>query len=339
MPIAVYTSSDEKFCFAEQTTWGTAVGDAVASTGILTEGFGIDSQINFRNPPRARQQRYQHSSDTIADEKGIVYQTNGMSVPAVHELLDHFLYGLFQNCVESTLTAGVHRKTFTFGQTQPDFSANAGQFYTLWGVTPVASKHQKLSDAIVSELTLTCAPGSNEGILWAAPTFIGRTHSDTANYTGTTTFPNTGAAEEYNFYDLITVTIAGTELCVLGDNGISITLRNGAKKVGQASGKPQTFALPRYEMEISMHILWDATARIAMVNARAGTATALKLTWGVAASVGHLDIAANMKFNQALNIEHAIEGDFVTLQASCVGVYGSTNPIEIAMTTNSDRGW
>ena len=338
MAITVYCSSDEKWCFAEQTTWGTGVADTIASTGLLTEGFGIDSQINFRNPPRARTQRYQHPSDTLANQKGIVYQTNGMSCPAVHELLDHFLYGLMQNTVESTLAPGIHRKTFTFGQTQPDFTANAGQFYTLWGVPPVASNHQKLSDAIISELTLTSAPGANEGILWAAPTFIGRTHSDTANYTGTTTFANTGAAEEYNFYDLVTATLTGTQV-VLGDNGISITLRNGAKKVGQSSAKPQTFALPRYEAEISMQILYDAAARTAMANAKTGTAMSLVLTWGVDGVVGFLNLTANVKFNQAVNLEHALEGDFVTLNMSCVGTFGGTLPITIIMDTNQDRSW
>lgn len=338
MAITIYCSSDEKWCFAEQTTWGTAVGDSAASVGILTEGFGIDGQINFRNPPRARAQRYQHPSDTLADQKGIVYQTNGMAVPAVHELLDHFLYGLMQNVVESTLGTGIHRKIFTFGQTQPDFSANAGQYYTLWGVSGVSSNHQKLSDAIISELTLTCAPGANEGILWAAPTFVGRTHSDTANYSGTATFANTGASEEYNFYDLVTATLGGTAV-VVGDNGISITLRNGAKKVGQSSGKPQTFALPRYEIEISMQILWDATARTAMANAKNATAAALVLTWGSAGAVGHLDFTANVVMNQAVNLEHALEGNFVTLNMSAIGTYGSTVPITVTMTSNNDRAW
>ena len=79
-----------------------------------------------------------------------------------------------QNVTESTLSAGVHKKTFTFGQTQPDFIANAGEFFTLWGNSGIASNDQKLYDAIVSELTLTCAPGANEGMAWAAPTFVGR---------------------------------------------------------------------------------------------------------------------------------------------------------------------
>jgi len=337
MAITVYCSSDETWCFAEQTTWGTAVGDAAASVGLLTEGFGVDSTINFRNPPRARAQRYQHPSDTLADVKGVVFQTNGMAVPAVHDLLDYFLYGVMQSCVESTLGTGVHQKTFTFPQAQPDFSANAGQFYTLWGVSGVGTNHQKINDAIISELTLTCAPDANEQILWAAPTFVARTHSDVANYAGTATSALIGATEEYNFYDIVTATL--TSAVVLGPNGVSITLRNGAAKVGQTLGKPQTFALPRYEVEISMQILWDSTARTIMANAKAGTAMDLVLTWGTAAAVGYLNIAAHVVFNQAVNIEHAIDGNFVTLNMSAIGTYGGTVPITITQITNNDRAW
>jgi len=337
MALVVYCSSDEQWSFAEQTTWGTAVGDAAASIGILTEGFGLDSQINFRNPPRARAQRYQHYSDVRADQKGVVYQTNGMAVPAAHELLDMFLYGVMQNVVESTLEAGVHRKTFTFGATQPDFTAHAGEFFTLWGDSGVASNDQKMYDAIISELTLTCAPGANEGILWVAPTFIARSHSDTANYTGTATFATTGAAEEYNFYDIITATLSSA--VVLGDNGISITIRNGARKVGQATGVPQTFALPRYEVELSIHCLWDSAIRTLMASAKADTAVTFEFEWGTAGAVGHLEFTGTGEISQAVNIEHGLEGNFCTVNILCSGLYGTTEPFQVILTSNNDRVW
>ena len=195
-----------------------------------------------------------------------------------------------------------------------------------------------MSDAVISELTLTCAPGSNEQILWAAPTFVARNHSDVATYSGVATFANIGSTEEYNFYDIITATLGGIPV-VLGDNGVSITLRNGAKKVGQSSGIAQTFALPRYEVEITMQILWDSTARTAMANAKTGTSMALVLTWGSAGAVGYLNFAVNAAFNQAVNLEHALEGNFVTLNMTAIGTYGSTVPITITQVTNNDRAW
>ena len=339
MAMTIYTSSDEKWCFASQTTFGTAVGDSSASVGILTEGFGLDSAINFRNPPRARAQRYSHQSDVQADQKGIVYTTSGMACPAAHELLDYFLYGVMQNVVESTLEAGVHQKTFTFGQTQPDFSNNAGMFFTLWGDSGVASNDQKLYDSIISELVLTCAPGTNEQLLWAAPTFVARYHSDTANYTGTATFANTGSSEEYTFYDIATATLGGSNI-VLGDNGISITIRNGAKKVGQSGdGVFQNWVLPRYEVELSLHCLWDSTVRTMMSNAKSGTAIAYEIEWGTASNVGHLEFTGSGEISNAVNIEHSLEGNFCTINMLASGVYGSTEPFQCILVNNNDRSW
>jgi len=336
MAIAVYTSTDEKWSFAEQTTWGTAVGDSAAQVGILTEGFGINSEINFRNPPRARAQRYSHTNDVVADTKGVVFNSDGANGPGVKDYIDYLFYGVMQNVTESSGTP--FQKTFTFGQTQPDFSANAGIFFTLWNKAQVASTSQKLYDAIISELTLSCAPDANESILWAAPTWIGRTHSDTANPSGTVTYPDFASTDQFNFYDIGVATLGGSSV-VLGNNGVSITIRNNASKVGQSSGVPQTFALPRYEVEMSWHILWDSVARTMMSNARAGTAVAFELEWGSSGSDGHLEFTGSSKIMNAVNLEHAQEGNFVTVNLACEGIYGTTEPFQVIHSNAVDRGW
>jgi len=338
MALVVYTSSDEQWSFAEQTTWGTAVGDAAASMGILTEGFGVDSAINFRNPPRARSQRYNHTNDIIADQKGVAFQTNGLSTPALHDVLDFLLYGVMQNVVESTLSASVHRKTFTFPETQPDFSVNAGEFFTIWGNSQVASNNQKMHDAIISELAISCSNGSNEGELFASPTFFARNHSDVANYSGTVTYPTLLATNEFMFYDIVTAKIGGNAV-VLGDNGFSITIRNSASKVGQSSGVFESIVLQRYDVEISANILWDSVSRSLAANTKDGTTVTFEFEWGVAGAVGHLEFTGSAKISDAVNIEHAQEGNFVTIPLVCAGSYGVTEPLQVIMTTANDRGW
>jgi len=336
MAINVYTSSDEKWAFAEQTTWGTAVADNAAKVGILTEGFGINSEINFRNPPRARAQRYSHTNDVVADVKGVVFSTDGAQGPGVKDYIDYLLYGVMQSVTESSGTP--YEKTFIFPQTQPDFSANGGEFFTLWGQQQVASTSQKLNDAIISELTLSFAPDTNEGILWAAPTFIGRTHSDTSNPSGTVTYPDFAAADQFFFYDLITATLGGEQV-VLKESGVSITIRNNAVKVGQASGVPQTFALPRYECEISCNILWNSVARNLMADARAGTVVAFQFEFGTSGNDGNLDITGSAKISNAVNLEHAIEGTGVTINLAVEGIFGTTEPFQVVLSNGVDRAW
>jgi len=334
--MTIYTSLDEQWCFAEQTTWGTAVADSAAGLGILTEGFGVNSEINFRNPPRARAQRYNTLADMQADQKGVVYQTEGMNTPATLTQLDVLLYGLMQSVTESSGTP--FEKTLIFPQTQPDFSNNAGEFFTMWNAQQVASTDAKLHDAIISELTLTCAPDANEGELWVAPVFMGLNHSDVANYSGTITYPSLAAANQYYFYDVITVTLGG-DACILGDGGVTMTLRNNARKIGQASGIPQNFALPRYEAELTFNILWDGTARNLMADAKAGTTVAFVLTWGSSGVSGHLSFTGSAKINNAVNIIHAIEGNFVDVNLTAGGTFGSTEPFQVVMSNAVDRGW
>ena len=336
MAISVYTSTDEKFAFAEQTTWGTAVGDSAAKIGILTEGFGVDNTINFRAPSRAKAQRYNMAADMIADTKGVVYQTNGLNTPALKDQLDYFLYGVMQNVTESSGTP--YQKTFTFAQTQPDFSVNGGEFFTLFGQQQVASVSQKMYDAIISELTLTCAPGTEDGAMMAAPVFMARGHSDTANPSGTITYPDQASTDFFYFHDIKTAHYNASDL-ILGENGITITIRNGAVRLGQDTGMPQTFALPRYEVEIQVHALWDAGTRAAIAAAEAGTSNTFEFEWGTAGSDGHLEFTGTAKLQNAVNLEHALEGNFVTLNMVCAGTYGSTEPFQVVLSNATDRSW
>ena len=336
MAIAVYTSSDEKFAFAEQTTWGTAVSASAAKIGIFTEGFGIDSSINFRSPSRAKAQRYNMAADMIADQKGIVYQTNGLTTPAMKDQLDYFLYGVMQNVTESSGTP--FAKTFTFGQTQPDFSVSAGIFFTLWGQQPVGTNSQQLYDAIVSEVTFTCAPGANDGALSVAPVFVARNNTDVANPSGTVTYPDQASTDFYYFHDIVTAHFNSLDL-ILGENGLTITIRNGAVRVGMGSGVFQTFVLPRYEVEIQAHALWDTTTRTGMVDAKAGTARTFEFEWGSAGVDGHLEFTGTAKLQNAVNLEHAVEGNFVTLNLLCAGTYTSTQPLQVVHSNAADRAW
>ena len=336
MSITIYTSSDEQWCFAEQVTWGTGLSDATAGLGILTEGFNVNSEINFRNPPRARAQRYNTLADMQADQKGVVYQTEGMNTPATLTQLDVLLYGLMQSVTESSGTP--FQKTFIYPQAQPDFDSNAGEFFSLWNVQQPANVDSKLYDAIISEITLSCAPDANEGELWVAPTFVGLNHSDTADYSGTITYPSLAAANQYYFYDIVTVTLGG-DACILGDGGITITLRNNARKIGQDTGIPQSFALPRYEAELTFNILWDGTARSLMTDAKAGTTVAFVLTWGSSGNSGHLSFTGSAKINNPVAITHAIEGNFVDVNLTAGGTFGGAEPFQVIMSNAVDRGW
>jgi len=341
MAITVYTSSDERWAFAEQVTWGTAKGDGSNSIGILTEGFGINSNINFWNPPRARKQRYNTLADEQADQKGVVYQIDGMSIPVTTDTIDYILYCIFQNVTETSVGGGVYAKSFTFPQTQPDFTVNAGKFINLWNKAPSLADRAKMYDAICSELVLSCSSENNEGILWAAPTFVSRYHSDIKAYNGTITYPTLNTTTQKNVYDMTAITIESSGI-VLGDAGFTLTIRNNAKKFGvdTTNNVFLGFILPRYEVELTMSVLWDSISRTRLTQAKAGTADTVSITWlSSATNNGYFNITLEAKLQNIPELEHAIEGNFVNLNYIGGGTFGGTVPLTIGVSNTTDRSW
>jgi len=339
MAMTIYTSSDEKWSFAEQATWGTEIGDAANSVGILTEGFGANSIINFRNPQRARDQRYYTLADQQADQKGVVYQTEGMSFPVTTDTIDYFLYSVIQNVTVISLGGSIYNKVFTFPQTQPDFTANAGKFLTMWGITAAGNINQKMWDAIVSELVLSCSPENNEGILWATPTILSRYHDDVSDNIGTVTYPTLSSTTQKYFYDLVQIQIEGNNV-ILGDAGFTLTIRNNAQKIGidVTNNVFSSFVLPRYDIELTMSVLWDTNSRASIADAKAGTAKTIELRWLANTVDGHFDITFEGKLQNTVNIDHAIEGNFVTLNFVGGGSFGGTVPLTL-ITNNQSNRW
>lgn len=329
----VYVNSDIALAFKEQKTWGTAEDDTDEVSGIVSEAFGNDSQINFINLLSSRTQRYFHQNNITVNQKGRVFETTKFRTPALKNQLDIFLYSIFQNVVETT--AGVnYKKTFTFQQRQPDFTSSEGKYFTVWTKQPVASNSQKINDAIFSELNLNCSP-DNDGILWIDNiNFIARNHTDLANPTGNILYPT---VNNYYFYDLTKAQIDSTDL-VLGDRGLVINIKNNAKRIGIDTGKFKTYLLPRYEIELQVHILDGTLARALMAKAKVGSSVSFEFQWGTADQDGYLNISGTAKLSQAVNIEHG-DINYCNVVLSCVGEYGITEPFQIIMINTEIRHW
>ena len=326
----IYTSSDVQFAFKEQSAWGTAEADSSNVNGILTEGFGVNSKINFIDFLSGRSQRYKHYDDIRVNQKGVVYETDNFKTPAIKTQLDYFLYGIFQNVVE-TANGSNYQKTFTFPQTQPDFTVNGGKFYTVWAKQPVMNTSQRINDAMFSELSLNCAP-DNEGILWIETNYKARDHTDLADPTGTVTYPD---ISEFFFYDLSKAQIDSTNLVL---SKLKINIKNNAKRIGIDSGKFKTFCLPRYIIELEIQMLYDSLAQTLMSYAKNGTATSFEFQWGMANNDGYLNISGNAKISQAVNFDRQ-EENYVNVHLFCCGEYGVTEPFQIVMINSEDRGW
>lgn len=327
----IYTSSDLQFVFKEQSVWGTAEDDSADKIGIVTDGFGVNSQMNFIDYLSGRAQRYAHSNDISVNQKGRVYETDKFKTPAIKTQLDLFLYGIFQNVIEVS-SGDNFKKTFTFPLKQPDFTESAGKYFTVWAKQPVSDVSQKINDSIFGELMLRCSP-EDEGILWIDNLgYIARNHTDLASPSGTITYPT---ISEYFFYDLTKTQVNSTDIVI---SNFAITVKNNARKIGIDSGKFQTFCLPRYEVEIELQMLYDSLAQTLMGYAKDGTAVNFEFQWGTANNDGYLNISGNAKISQAVNFDRQ-DLNYVNVKLYCCGIHGTTEPFQIEMINSENRGW
>ena len=337
MAIAFYTGQDEEYALIDQGTWGGTPATNAAGQGIHIAEWDLKPTVNFLNPNRAKAQRYNLTTDMTANEKGVVHEIGMPVTPFLKDQGDKFLYAVMQGVSEGTATP--YSKVFTFPQTQPDFSASSGHFETLVNKMPVASTSHYLNDAIISQLTLSCSPTANDGMLTAEATWVGRTHVETFNYSGTITYPDAVEGTDFfYFWDLITKTLSGSAV-ILGDEGIKLVITNGFQKKGGTGGVPETYALTYYSCVTTVNALWDTPLRTQMAYQRAGTAVQLIFEWSTVGEDGNLKFLINGKWREPRDLSHARDGEFVTLTHEASGVYGTTEPLTITMANAIDRTW
>jgi hypothetical protein len=336
MAIVAITRPAMKYAFAEQSTWGTAIADDQAMHGLHVEKIDINSQFNYLNPLYAEGQRYKNYENIQANQKGKMF-TCEFETPALLDQLDFFLYSLIQNVTESNPAGSVYKKIYTLHSSQPDFSSNGGKFFTLWNVQGISSNSQKLNDLILDKLTLTCAPDANSGILTANCSCVARQSSDSANPSGTITYPSLGASYQYHFEDM-TVKIGGTDV-VIGAGGITVELENNPQKIGAANSTFASFVLTEYTAKITIEALWDTTICTAISNAKAGTEMTLDISWGSSDTSGYLLFDANQAkvMNESV-LQSADEGNFTKFEFEIGGKSGAA-PITITMCNENDRSW
>lgn len=338
MAVSFYNVHDQNFAIVDQAGWGTSVATNAAGKGIHCPGFDIPAQFRLIEPVRARAQRYNHPNDLEASVSGLMTEFTLPAHPFLKDQGDYWLYAVMQNVTEGAATP--YQKANTFGQFQPDFTADAGLFFSLVGKQPVATTSQRLEDCICSQVVLRCSPTADDGLLMVEPTVIGRVQTDVFNYTGTVTYPD--AVEGTDFFDFWNLTSEFlTTGIILGDDGFTITISNNAKPVGNdTAGKFTTYGLQKYTVVTEIQALWDATVRTQMVKGVAGTESQnIDLYWGTTGTDAYLNFTSRGKFRDSRELSKIPEGEFVTLRMESAGTWGGNEPFQADIANALDRTW
>jgi len=304
METTIHTKDDSTVGICQQTAWNTAAPPDSAFAELPNAQVMIDPDVRGRRPNRSRTSV--DGGSRQVDVRDIQNDTKGNSpklvIPGDVRKADiaYFLYGVMQNVTEAAATPFL--KTFTFPSTQPDLTAitavsSPGIVFSVCAKHPIASTSELITDAIITELSLSCAPGSGDARLQYSASFAGRgAIDDDYNPSGTWT----RATEiHFPFHDL------GGFKCNFGSavtpNILSydITLRNNAVPVGVETGGTgmfKTFALGMpYAANGTFVLSYDTVGDALQAVHGSGVDGTIDIWWGneTPSADGDLKISCN----------------------------------------------
>jgi len=265
---------------------------------------------------------------------------------ATRNTVDLLLAAAMQDKTSTTLTSEVYYNIFEFdsGTTAPDFSADAGIFLTVLGSDPsddASNGNWVAKSCVVRNLTLSASPGTNGGRLTASGEFV--TGFDIDETAVTATPASWVAVDTYYFpFQLYTTcSVGGADLVPYS---FSITLANGAVRVGHSAGEAQTYHMPLFEANIELVAKLDANTVGMVADYRVDPSPGAAeveviMAWGSIDATGSLNFTMNGIFTAPPNRDFGAEsGVGVTLAFQ--GVDDGTNEALVASFSNKiDRSW
>ena len=282
-------SYDSYVARAEESTFGTAIADDQnfamfklldnAVTGFVPEQYVDDSIKN-------KQKNMGDITDMYKSENGLWQRYQIPNFYATSSDLAHMLYGVTQIVTEGA--AAQYVKTYTqAGATKPDFSTDAGYFFTLLVEEPFASFASKLTSCVLDNLTLSFSPDNGGRCIASASVLTGKGYIGTANPSGTNAYDITAVP---SFFDATsTLSISGVD-CVFYN--VSINYQTTYDFGGHSSGNAENYIVVGQKVTGSVTIKFD-TGTQAFKNSKGTTMGAFAFNIGTNAAPGYYSFVCN----------------------------------------------
>ena len=340
MADAIYAPSQFRLAIAEEVALGTPITaqgsfyelDIISPTQVdMASGMVEDSR------KRSDGTRVMSNTDTYRATTGGTY-TIPFECIATGATLDLLLYGVMQDLTSEGGTTPYDKVWEWDGATTaPDFSTNAGKYFTVLGAD---AENWSATSCILKSLTLSADPGTNGGRLTASGEFITGFDIDISSVTATTGSWVSPGVAYFPFQVYTTCTIPGTVV----PYSYSCTMTNNAVRVGNAAGLATNYHMPLFEVNAEIVAKLDAITDDVIDQYRtsptAGTAeVAVTMEWGAVGSDGGLQLVMNAIYTGPTTRDFGAEsGVGVTLSYSGVDD-GSNEAIEVKMSNAIDRSW
>jgi hypothetical protein len=346
MADVIYAPSQFRMAIAEESTFGTA-------NSTQTEFYELDLTIPTRldlasgmiedTHKRSDGSRMLAGTDTFRDTGGGLYVIPFECI-ATRNTLDLLLYGVMQDII-SDGTDSPFQCEFEWDSTTtgPDFSTDAGKFFTILGED--ATNNWEAKTCVLRSLTLSASPGTNGGRLTASGEFVTGFIVDTSSVTATVdswVSPITGTTDFFPFQAYQACTIDGDAIVPYS---FSVTFNNNAVRSGHDTSKNATnYHMPQFDLNMEIVAKLDAVTEALeakyILNPTAGSAEeAVVVTWGGTGVTGYLNFAMNAIYDAPLARDFGAESGVGVTLAYSGRATGAVEGIEVSIASAVDRDW
>ena len=226
--------------------------------------------------------------------------------------------------------------------TGPDFSADAGKFFTVIGYDP--AEDWAATSCVIRNMTFSSSPGTNGGRLTASGEFVTGFDIDiTPEAAVPASWVATSPGTEYFPFQLYTTCTASSADLV--PYSFSLTVNNGAVRVGHdSSGDAQSYFMEFFDVTAEIVAKLDANTKNLLITYRLNPATngasdnPVVMAWGAVGSKGGLQFTMNGVLT-APNTRDFGQESGVGVTLSYAGSDDTTSALEVKMTNTIDRSW
>ena len=240
MAFVTFSDEQDQWGYLYESTFGTANADSANYKLVkFPRGTKIETNVVLSDLGHNRSARQPESADIHVDNYSGPVRVTVPDFVISKDRLSDFYYACLQNKVSEGAAAN-YAKVFKPHLSQPDFTANAGYFFTLVHISPVTGKSELVTSCIVKEfgfdLDKTGTGDANLGK--SSLVILGK--SLTLGKTLTGSFVSQGTSY-YNAHDY---TYNYNDSTALAWQKFSLRIDNGAEPLDKdTDGTPKSWAL------------------------------------------------------------------------------------------------
>lgn len=339
-----YTRYESYGAFEQESAFGTALID---STNFIAFE-GINGAVPVFSPVQYLDKSVKPVGKNIIDiddfytnEYGQIHTVEIPEFIGATDVLAHMIYAVTQGSVAEGVSTP-YVKTFTLnGAVNPDFSSNAGYFFTLLIKSPMASFSQKLTSCVMQNLNINFSSDNGGRATCSGTAISGVGYTGTSNPSGTNSI-STVVAPNYNDSTAATLVINSLDMVWYSFN---ISIEASYAMVWQA-GAAVNYVFGAGGNEGGLKV--TATARVkydsnsdTLLNSKGTDANATVFTLSDNTTVGYFKLNCDNTFIEEVTKNVGDEGELQTLDLSLnfANDYSATEYTTLEIADGIDQTW